>query len=223
MTESNIYTRADYADALLSAKRGKSILFVLILLLLLIQLALFFVGRYSTALTPTTNGPPWPQFIQYVIGLVDFLGLILPVVLGVVLLLIIAILLVGRLLGSGKLVSAFLWSVVLVMLLFPWQSMLNNPIYNHDMVNGELGIKIPGVLYTWVEYSHKGSGVSFDSTFDSSHAASTVLHWARFVVFPLVAVLILLTIQMKSDRGLRQALGTDIVAPTETTPPVEGT
>ena len=41
------------------------------------------------------------------------------------------------------------------------------------------------------------TGVSDDS----------VLFWARFVAFPAVALIILLSIQIKSRRGLQQALG----------------
>ena len=40
-----------------------------------------------------------------------------------------------------------------------------------------------------------------------------ILRWARFVGWPVVAVLMLLTIQSKSSQGLRQALGNDIVLP----------
>lgn len=215
MTQSNIPIQADYADALLSAKRAKNILFVIILLLLLIELALFFVARYTKALAPSTSGRSWPELIQYLTGLIDFLGLILPAVLSVVLLLITAVLLVGRLLGAARLTSAFLWSVLLTMLLFPWQAMLNNPANSTNPVAAGLGLKIPGVLYTWTELSHATVGATFSA---SPMSAAVLLHWARYVVFPIISVLILLLIQFKSDRGLRQALGTDAVSAIEATP-----
>jgi hypothetical protein len=34
-----------------------------------------------------------------------------------------------------------------------------------------------------------------------------ILEWARFVAFPILSILILLAVQIKSNRGLRQALG----------------
>ena len=34
-----------------------------------------------------------------------------------------------------------------------------------------------------------------------------VVKWARFFVMPLVATVLLLMVQIKSNRGLRQALG----------------
>jgi hypothetical protein len=34
-----------------------------------------------------------------------------------------------------------------------------------------------------------------------------ILHWGRFVAFPLLTIVITLMIQVKSNRGLREALG----------------
>ena len=44
-----------------------------------------------------------------------------------------------------------------------------------------------------------------------------LLRWTRFVVMPVGAILVLLYTQMISDRGLRQALGNDVAALSETT------
>jgi hypothetical protein len=43
--------------------------------------------------------------------------------------------------------------------------------------------------------------------FSGANSAETILHWSRFVVFPAVALIILLLIQVKSTRGMRLALG----------------
>ena len=54
-------------------------------------------------------------------------------------------------------------------------------------------------------------------TTGNAEMAQLVLKWSRFVVFPIIAVLILLAIQVKSNRGLRQALGeADVISSTAT-------
>lgn len=216
MAQSSILNAADYADALLTARRAKTTLFLFILMLLLIELALFIVGRWTSALTPPTDEKltNWRAVLQYLIGLIDFLGLILPALYAMDTFLILQVLLVGRLLGAGRLTSAFFWSVALALLLFPWQSFLNNPVLNNDPA----GIRIPGVLYTWAEVTHKTLGANFDNKADI-HIA--VLRWTRFVVMPVGAILILVYAQMKSDRGLRQALGNEVAALSETTTDLE--
>lgn len=212
MTQNNILNAADYADALLTAKRSKNTLFVLLLLILVIQLALFFVARYTTILRPPAdpNAKNWRSLIEYVIGLTDFFGIVLAILLAAVLCLILKVLLVGRLVGVARLTSAVIWSVLFILLLFPWQSFLNNPTLSTPPMENSLGLKLPGVLYTWPEFEHPGFGPTFNAPGNWPFLA---LRWARFVVWPLIAILMLLSVQSKSSNGLRQALGNDIVLP----------
>src|SRR5690349_24219694 len=143
MPDSAIATAADYADALITARRAKNVLVLLLLLMLLVQLAIFFTARYTnlagptvvtaTATTnPTTTGAvvaepnQWFEKLQYVVGLTDFLGVSLSIVLSFVVLLLVQIMLVGRLIGVARVTSAFIWALVLIVLLFPWQAFLNN-------------------------------------------------------------------------------------------------
>ena len=94
---------ADFADALAAVRRGKNILFVLLLLVLLVELALFFVARYSAALQIGPGGSAvHRQVLQYVTGLAAFLGLTLPVVFALFLTLILLVMLVGRLVGTDR-------------------------------------------------------------------------------------------------------------------------
>jgi hypothetical protein len=213
MTQNNILNAADYADALLTAKRAKNLVFQLLLLILLIQLGLFFTARYTTLLlTPANpNGRNWTELVRYLVGLTDFLGIVLALLFAGVLCLLLKVLLVGRLVGVARLTSALIWSMFLVLLLFPWQSFLNNPtLLPSDAVSNSLGLKLPGVLYTWAELAHPQLGANFAGHGDLPFL---ILRWARFVGWPVVAVLMLLTIQSKSSQGLRQALGNDIVLP----------
>lgn len=237
MTHSPIANAADYADALIVARRAKNWLFVLLLLMVLAQLTLFFLGRYqyekvfgvkpgetpaaapvaAPAAAPTSAPAPAPvpvvqpaapsdlsqlpqaaalkqYFLLYVVGVTDFLGIVVAVVLMLTLLLIVNVMLVGQAIGVSQLTSAFVWSIVLAALLFPWQAFLN--------VNGlaDVSWKIPGILYNFDELKRS---VLFDKTF----SLPVYLKWGRFVVAPLIGIFLLLMVQAKSSRGLRMALG----------------
>ena len=191
---------ADYAEALLAAKRVKNFLFVIVLLLLLSDLSLFFVARYTAVLNDVTSGPA--SQLRYAVGMIDFLGLILPALLTVVIYLMLKVQLVGRLLGAGKMTRAFLWSTLLIFLLFPWQSVLNNPAISGNAALNATGAKVPGVLFTWSEFVTPPLSPKFDSTLDPA----SILHWARYVGFPGLAVLLLLVVQANSSRSLREAM-----------------
>ena len=222
MPPANIATAADYADAMMIARRAKNTLFMLLALMLIIQIATFFVARMTNYILPDTNRslaeslPPatapapatttqpaeshnriTPSVLRYLTALIDFLGIVLVLVLAVVLLLIVKIMLVGRLIGVAQVTSAFIWCVVVAVLLFPWQAFLQNTDFTGDF-------KLPGVLYTWPELTHPTLGAKFVSSgFDNP----TILRWARFVGWPVAALVLLLIVQAKSSRGLRAALG----------------
>ncbi len=207
MGESSIATAADYADAMLIARSAKNALFLIILVLLLVQLAIFFVYRYEAisfaptvihhpaATAPGTTQPvevarPARELVLiYLVGISDFLGVALAVVLALVLLLLVNIMLVGRLIGVARVTSAYIWTLIFLVLVFPWQAFLESYWF-----------KIPGILYTWQELIDRGRWHDVDW----NHGMQ---NWARFVVMPIVGVMILMAVQIKSVRGIRQALG----------------
>jgi hypothetical protein len=220
MTQTHLATSADYADALLTARKAKVILTALLLFVLVAELTLFFCLRYYKPLkSPATSSEQHAQeVLQYGVGLLDIAALIFPALLAVVILLILQVQLVGRLLGTDKLTSAFLSSVLLAMLLFPWQAVLNNPAILHDPVANSLGMKIPGVVYTWAEISNPTVGASFGMGEHRADGFALGLHWARYVGFPLLSILILTSIHFKTRRGLRQSLGEDQIVSATTLP-----
>jgi hypothetical protein len=213
MTQSHLAVSADYADALLAARKAKALLTLLVLFVLVAELSLFFILRYYKPLKPPTT--PAEQHardvLQYFIGLLDFAGLILPALLSVVIYLLLKVQLVGRLFGTGRMTSAFLWSVLLFLLLFPWQAVLNNPAINSDPVADAIGMKIPGVVYTWAEISNSDIGARFCMNDSKPDMLVMVLHWARYVGFPVLSILILTIIHFKTRRSLQQSLGEDII------------
>lgn len=206
-----IATAADYADAMLTARRAKNILLLLLVLLVLGQLTLFLLLRFdvvstsavaSTQPATTQSAAVEPAtLLHYLSGGCLFLGLVVSIVLSLVLLLIVNIMLVGRLIGVGRLVSAYVWCLLLLVLLFPWQAFLNNV----NLTMEQAPFKVPGVLYTWSELTDPAHGANFPT----ENTAFAALKWIRYVAMPVVALILLLLIQVKSNRGMRQALGED--------------
>lgn len=272
--------QADYADALLTARRAKNTLFVLLLLLLLGQLILFALAKTGVvnvgvrpsgspaaieravegaadatidagravgdavadaagevadeaneveveaadgtvvevepadpprAPRPAANtdvelggsagtpvGSDTAALVHYALGFSTFLGLVFAVVLTLVLLLILLVILNSRAYGAAAVTSAFIWMLMLAVLLFPWYAFLN---YG----GGAADFRIPGVLYTWRELQEGAGFVNDFSTVSAS--AETILKWARFVGFPILGLILLVLVQTKSGRGVRQALG----------------
>jgi hypothetical protein len=199
MATASLANSADYADALLSTRRAKNVLVGLLLMILLLQMGLFFAARYKINLHDPSRGA---DLLKYVIDLTDFLGVVLPIILGVILLLIILVMIQARLLGIGAVVSAFIACVVLATLMFPWQALLNAQPYTAG------NIKIPGILYTWSELVARARVHPDDWKL-------TGLFWARFVGWPVAALLILVKIYIKSASGLRAAIALPASRPVE--------
>ncbi|MFI5378864.1 MAG: hypothetical protein ACHRHE_06190 [Tepidisphaerales bacterium] len=197
----SIATAADYADALLVARTARSWVVTLLLVMLLAQMGLFFTYRYSHALDPvvaTATRPATPtavaSVVHYWLAMFGFVGIVAAIVLCVDMLLILHVMLVGRLIGVSHVAKAWLASVILVVLLFPWQAFLNNA----DLTATEF--KIPGVIFTWEEL------VKY-ARFPTGEFKVAALRWFRFVVAPVLAMVLLLLVQARSSRGLRLALG----------------
>ena len=254
-TTATIAVAADYADAMMTARRAKNWLFILLLLVLLTQLTIFFLLRFRVlrmegdvsvtvptnvdvdastqpeATTQAADGATQPaaasadvdvdtrtksfgvsDILRYVIPVTDFLGITMVVVLAVVLLLIVTIMLVGRLIGVSHVTSAFVWCVLLAVMIFPWQAFLlgtYRPAHATGAASPGLAdarghadptFKIPGALYTWEELRR-------DYSFENLSTLQSILKWARFAGFPILALLLLLMVQAKSSRGLKYALG----------------
>lgn len=151
---------------------------------------------------PPTHTNVTEETYRWVLAATSFVGMTLAIVLSVVLLLTAVIMLVGRLIGVSHVTSAFVWSVFLAVILFPWQSLLN--AHGSDRVPDQ---KIPGALMTWSEVDQV-NGVDGGAKFSTGPVTpAVILHWARFAAYPLFALILLFTVQMKSGRGLRFALG----------------
>lgn len=219
MTRTTVAVAADYADAMLVGRRWKNLLVLLLTVCLLIQLGVFgfmqfYHGGSVTVTAGTSTQPSLSSTHDFTVGFtwltnfVCFLSMVCVVVLAVVLLLIVGIMLVGRLVGVSHVTSAFVWCVVLAALLFPWQSLWNYPVAGTIQTAPDTSetlavgprYGLPGALYTWPELRHR-------VPFSNADRNQMVLGWARFALWPLVALVILGSVQVRSTRGLRFALG----------------
>lgn len=212
---------ADYADAMLVARRWKNILFLALFVVIVAQLAMFFSARFVPSIhirpgesSATVQLQQTVRIFEFATDLTVYLGVLLPIVLAMVLLLIVIIMLVGRLVGVSHVTGAFCMSILLVCLMFPWQSLLNSravqaageiragvPLTTQPTdIQPMPDVRLPGALYTWPELVR-----NYD--FSTTSYGVAILGWARFAVFPVVMLIILLMVHARSSRGLRFALG----------------
>jgi hypothetical protein len=248
ITTTPLAVSADYHDALVTARRAKNWLFLLLLLGILAQIAVFCLARFTDVVrvrpgaepqvkvpdvdieksrvaepssTTTTTAPVETETkrtvdvdtkvvaggaIAWAVNCILYLGTVFSIVMAIVVLLIVLIMLVGRLIGVSHTTSAFIWAVILAVLVFPWQlfygpetsreATATTTEHNIDLDD----FRVPGVLYTWGELSQ---GLDFEKGFGKV----AVLRYARFIGFPVVALILLFMVQAKSGRGVKYALG----------------
>jgi hypothetical protein len=224
---------ADHADALIVGRRVKTLLCLLLFFVLGSAVTLFALLRYVPAMRPIVGEGPYDDhtlgqraLCQYFVGLLDFAGVILPALLVAFTLVILVVQVVARVVGAGRTTSALAWAILLALLLFPWQAVLNNAVNSSDPTAVAMGMKVPGVIYTWAELSHPTLGAHFaevNVAEGGNGKVLAVLHWARYGLFPVLAMIIVGIVHTKVERGLRQSFGADALPMTEVgivTPPL---
>jgi hypothetical protein len=212
-TSTPLAVAADYADALMTARRAKNGLFLLVLLLVVGELTVFLLARYDVLklVGPVADGQPTlnaAEVLRYALPFANFLIVVLSLLLAVVMLLLMTIMLVGRLIGVSHVTGAFLWSVGLLFVLFPWQTLLvSEDRYDGGSARPSVGVveqpaaKWFGSTYTYTELMrhHKFA--------DKPIFPDGVFGWGRYVGWPMLSVVLLMIVQVKSSKGLRFALG----------------
>lgn len=179
----------DYAAALIPARRAKSCMVIILLLILVGEVTLFFLYHEHPQWQPRGQ-----DLLRYLTGLFEFGGVVLSLTLMIDLFLIVHILLAARLAGTAQVVKATLWSAILALLLFPWQAFLENAAFTST------DFKIPGVLFTWDELLARGRW-----NLSSLNFWEELLRWSRFVIFPSLAAMVVLVIQIHTAWGLKRA------------------
>src|SRR5437773_214733 len=90
--------------------------------------------------------------------------------------------------------TIFAFALMLILLLvFPLQAFLNNQDLTAET------FKVPGVLYNWNELTYHGHFENFGNGWFTN--------WVRFLLAPIIAIVLVFTVLLKSGHGLRMALG----------------
>ena len=117
------------------------------------------------------------------------LGLICSTLLFLVLLLSVKVVLVGHLEGIGRLTSAMLWSLLLMVFFVPWRTAFP-------------GIVLPSILFDRTELIEGTASVTWGAA--NVTWADHLLYGARFIGYPLLAILIWLNVQVKYALAFRK-------------------
>ena len=133
----------------------------------------------------------WLATLNWAMPAAKFAALAAGMLLVLTLLLAVKLALLGRMPGVAALVSAFFWSLLLWMLLIPWQQTLAGSTFACGALSNctdlmEAGAKLAGAKANWF---------------------TCTVYYARFAAYPLLAVVLWLLVQAKFARGYRQAMG----------------
>ena len=205
---------AVYHDALSTARGFRTLCFLVLLLCLLGQIGTFFAAKYwedfpgreagdaavTTSVESTEDladgddGDVLTGGLYMLAYATLWLGLVFGILLSLTLCFTTLVMLCGRTVGVDRVAKAFLWSLVLLLLLVPWQSVLTHPSVSGGPFH------IPGVLWTWPELMRNVP----------DFAGQQWLGWVRFVGWPVVALILLAVVYAASGGGIKRALGEDL-------------
>jgi len=129
--------------------------------------------------------------LRWVLRGTKFLGLVASMLLVLTLMFAVMLSLLGRLGGTAGLMGAFFWSLILLPMLVPWQQVLQSPFACGALFNLDN-------LTSWTARVRASWGAS------SPAARDLVFYYARFLVYPAVALLVCLVIQVKFAAGLKR-------------------
>ena len=124
-----------------------------------------------------TFWPPakWESVMKLALPIAGFVGLASAIVLILLTVVGIQVNLIGRLPALAAMISAFYWSIITVALLFPWGSLINEPL-------GQVGDRIPWLFFTYKEIARSIAA-------NAEAGGIQGLVWLRFLAWPAVSLL----------------------------------
>jgi hypothetical protein len=111
----------------------------------------------------------------------------------IILFITLLVVLVAQAPGVAQLTRSLIWSVLLLFMFLPWQSFFTNDF------------PIPGVIYNYNELIHRIAPIVADAPHDTR--AQIFIVYARFVVWPLIGLLVLLITAERFRAGIMIAIG----------------
>jgi hypothetical protein len=224
MSQTDLHTAAgEYFDAVRSARMAKTVFWMLVWVALVTQLVCFILVQFAGILDtpppagaaagatrpatepigPTTRAVPSPpepanteielrrRTIECLMPVAQVVGLGAAVLLSLSLLVTLLVALVGGLGGARGFTSSLFWSLLLLMLLVPWQHMFPDALASGVLTDlGRMQSAIEGVR------------PQYDAGKYFSYAM--ILHFIRFLVYPVIALLAWMVVGLRFARGLRR-------------------
>ena len=212
-----------YRDAFGTVRAAKNWFWWLILISVLVQLGGFAAVRFGgviddapivkhllsdgAAAGPATTKPAevadehdgtvsaevWYETLAWVFPATKFIATVSGLLLLLVMQLAVAISLVGRSGGAGKFASAFFWSLLLWVLLIPWQQ-----------VGTFRSTFACGALWNLQELVKHTAEVTWGAK--DVPLLTQIFYYARFVAYPALAILVAIIVQVRFARGWLQTL-----------------
>jgi hypothetical protein len=115
----------------------------------------------------------WQKVMKLTLPVAGFVGLVCAAVLILLTIVGIQVNLIGRMPAMATMISAFYWSIITVALLFPWGSLINEPL-------SQVGDRIPWLFFTYGEIERAVRAGGDDGV--------QMLIWLRFMVWPVVSL-----------------------------------
>ena len=203
-----------------SLKAGKTFFMTIVLLMLLVQLAAFIAADFfgvldkptpaainAAATQPTTTQPGeadadddvaraacWECLYAWTLPAAKFLALVAGLLAVLTFMFAVKLSIVGRLGGIAGFMSAFFWSLILLAVVTPWQQ-----------ISG--GSFASGALYNFGELQRHLQQVRAEG----ANLWDWIVHYARFIAYPVVAILIWCITLAKFGRGYRDSIMAPII------------
>jgi hypothetical protein len=201
----------DYAAALGTIRAARGVFLLILVLSLLAHIAAYSAVRWGDVLAPketlelqlaspatdtatvavadpetAATFSNWYYLIELLLPLAEFLGQVSCVLLTLSFLFAALVCLSGGLGGVRGSISAFFWILVLLALLFPWGRWLGD---------APGVVQIPGIYYTFDELRQLPG--------EFRGQLHEVLHYVRYIGYPVLGLLIALTANSRFARGCR--------------------
>jgi hypothetical protein len=190
-------TAIEVQDPLLQSfgtiRSAKNICMILVLLCLLGELAVaVMVGFCSCGQSLTVTSMPAELKTSAMVGLLSACQVVAPaacLIAAIAMLLAAMLALQARVGGTGKYISGFFWAIVLLLVLVPWQQFMQ-------------GLTVMGVLPSFQQLIADTRDIN-PSVCNASTWQPCGLFYARYLAYPVFAILIWTVVMVKFAKGLR--------------------
>jgi len=207
-------SQAESLAAFRSIRAAKHIFALLIVLCILVQMMGFVLVRFTDVVGPlpaaaaaadkTTTDPiaavaaveeqtTWKSILHWILPGARRVALVACLLMAVTALFATQLSLVERAGGVGGFVSAFFWSILLLAMLVPWQRILDSSVFC-------------GVMFNLDTVQTATSRIKSPS----ATAVDQIVYYLRYIVYPLLALLVWLVVQVKFAGGYMRLRPTQV-------------